>query len=113
MVLAIDKDSVLYVFESTEDAELSLEAIDVQQDELEFCDVEGQQYSVVYTKPPKQGRFWVDIGLFKLVPAVTVQADLPEKFIQRARHIEHTFANPPITTKEALLAEIRRRASRE
>jgi len=36
MILAIDKHSALYLFESAEEAESWLEAIDVQQEAFEF-----------------------------------------------------------------------------
>ena len=43
MILAIDKHGALFVFASTREAESWLEAIDVQEEEMEFCDTTGQR----------------------------------------------------------------------
>ena len=70
MIIAIDENDALHVFTSVEDAERELEAIDVQQSGLEFCDGRGQRYSPIYTHPPTETRIGrvgiVDIGAFKL-----------------------------------------------
>ena len=94
MILAIDKHSALYVFSSAKDAERELEAIDVLQDELEFCDTAGQRYAVVYSIPPKESRLGpthsVDIGAFALSAQGDVDLALSQRFVERATHIEHT-----------------------
>ena len=113
MILALDKHAALYVFSSAKDAERELEAIDVQQDEFEFCDATGQRYAVVYTIPPKESRLGplrtVDIGAFTLTAQGSVDPTLPESFIERAAHIEHTSI-PALTSIEALRDETRKRA---
>ena len=109
MILALDRHAALYVFSSAEDAELELEAIDVQQDEFEFCDAAGQRYAVVYTSPPKVSRLGIDIGAFKLAASDGIDPQLAERFVERAAHIEHTSI-PAITSIEVLRDEIRKRA---
>lgn len=110
MILAIDKHAALYVFSSTEDAERDLEAIDVQEDEFEFCDVGGQRYAPAFTIPPKVSRLGiVDIGAFRLLTEGSVDSGLPERFVERARHIEHTSV-PAVTSIETLRDELRKRA---
>jgi hypothetical protein len=88
MILALDKHSALHVFISTEEAERELEAIDVQQDAFEFCDVRGQRYSPNYTIPPKVSRLGpidgADIGAFRLVAEGGVDSALPERFVEQA-----------------------------
>ena len=112
MILALDKHGALHVFASTEDAERDLEAIDVQQDVFEFCDVRGQRYSPIYTRPPKESRLGpfgiVDIGAFKLIAHGGVDAGLPGSFIIRAHHLEHSSV-PAITSIVALQEELQRR----
>lgn len=113
MIIAIDKHGALYVFSSAEDAERVREAIDVQQNEFEFCDATGQRYTVVYTIPPRESRLGplrtVDIGAFTLTAQGSRDPTLPESFIERATHIEHTSI-PAFTSIEALRDEIRKRA---
>lgn len=113
MILALDKHAGLYVFSSANDAERELEAIDVQQDEFEFCDGTGQRYAAVYTVPPRESRLGplrtVDIGAFTLAAQEGVDPTLPESFVQRAAHIEHTSI-PALASINALRDEIRRQA---
>jgi hypothetical protein len=114
MILALDKHAALYVFSSAQDAERELEAIDVQQGEFEFCDATGQRYAVVFTIPPTVSRLGplrsVDVGAFTLTAQDEgVDSTLPERFVERAVHIEHTSI-PAFTSIEALRDEIRKRA---
>ena len=113
MVLAIDKHAALYVFSSTQEAERELEAIDVQQGKFEFCDLAGQQFAVSYTIPPKVSGCGpirsIAIGAFKLTPEGDLDSTLPERFINRAGHIEHTSI-PGITSIELLMGEIQKRS---
>ncbi len=113
MILALDKHAGLYLFSSAKEAEQELEAIDVQQDEFEFCDATGQRYAVVYTVPPRESRLGplrtVDIGAFTLAALGSVDPTVPESFVNRAAHIEHT-SNPALASIEALRHEIRQQA---
>lgn len=113
MILAIDKHAALYVFSSSEEAERELEAIDVQQDEFEFCDLAGQRYAVVYTIPPKVSRFGplqtIDIGAFKLSAQGSSDPTVSLGIVDRATHIERTSV-PAFTSLEALRNEIRKSA---
>jgi hypothetical protein len=114
MILALDnKHSALHVFVSAEDAQQNLEAIDVQQDAFEFCDASGQRYAVEFTRPPRERRLGpigvVDVGLFKLVAQGGIDSALPERFIERAAHIENA-SFPAITSIEMLRNELHKRA---
>ena len=113
MILALDKHSALYVFLSPEEAERHLEAIDVQQDEIEFCDERGQRYVPVYTIPPKVSRLgplgFVDIGAFRLVTQGCIDPGLPERSVERAAHIEHTSI-PTIVSIQSLRDALQKRA---
>jgi hypothetical protein len=112
MILALDKHAALYVFSSRQDAEREFEAIDVQQGEFEFCSGTGQPYGIIYTIPPGKSRlgplFGVNIGAFVLTPQGSVDPALPESFIERATHIEHTSI-PTLNSIEALTQELRKR----
>lgn len=113
MILAIDKHNALHIFVCTEEAERHLEAIDVQQDTFEFCDDHGQLYSVVYARPPTESRLGpfrtVDIGAFKLIAEGAVDSSLPEKFVVRADHIEHSSLSC-IATRDELRDALRKQA---
>jgi hypothetical protein len=108
-LLAIDKHSALYLFESAEEAESWLEAIDVQQEAFEFCDVRGQRYAAAYTTSPKVSRLSIDVGAFRLVSQGTIDSGLPERFVERAAHLEHSCVLA-ISSVEALRNELRKRA---
>jgi hypothetical protein len=105
MILALNKHSALHVFASADEAQRYLEAIDVQQDAFEFCDASGQRYAPVILRPPGERRLGpfaiVDIGLFKLAAQGNIDSSLPERFVERAAHIEHT-SFPAITSMEVL-----------
>jgi len=112
MIIAVDKHGAIHVFVSTDDAERCLEAIDVQNDSIEFCDALGQRYSPTYSRPPKQSRVGpigvMDIGAFRLVAEGDIDPRLPERFIGRAQHVEHTSISS-VTTIEALRRELHKR----
>ena len=81
----------------------------MQQDKFEFCDVSGQRYSVVYTIPPKVSRLGplrtVDIGAFQLSAERDAEPTVPERFVMRATHIEHTSI-PAFTSVGVLKDEL-------
>jgi len=113
MILALDKHAALYVFSSTKEAELELEAIDVQQDEFEFCDAMGQRYSIHYPIPPKVSQLGpvgiVDIGAFTLSVEGDVDPTLVARVVERATHIEHTSISE-FSSIEALRDALQKRA---
>ena len=110
MILALDKHAALYIFSSTKEAERELEAIDVQQGEFEFCDSNGQRYSITYSVPPKMSRLGaVEIGAFKLGAAGQIDPALPLGFIERAAHVEHTSISE-LATIQALKDILRKGA---
>jgi hypothetical protein len=114
MILGLNKHGELHIFASTEDAQRYLEAIDVQQDDFEFCDADGQKYSPSYIFPPKVSRFGllthIDIGTFTLKAEGELDPALPEKLLTRARYIEHT-SFPYTTDIPKLQNELSRRRS--
>jgi hypothetical protein len=55
MLLVLDKDACLYIFDSIDAAESDLEAIDIENDEYQFCDESGQPY--VGELVPSRGMF--------------------------------------------------------
>lgn len=111
MILGLDKRGALYLFSSPMDAERELEAIDVQQDEFEFCDAMGRRYAVVYTIPPEESRLGplriVEIGAFRLIAQDGIEPGLIDRFIEAASHIGHSSV-PGITSTKALRDSLRR-----
>jgi len=112
MLLALDKHDALYIYESPMEAERDLDAIDVQQDAMEFCDSDGQNYLPVFTIPPKTSKLGpfgiVDIGAFRLSPQDAAEPKNVDRFLERAAHIEHTSV-PGISTIEALKKTLRKK----
>jgi hypothetical protein len=110
MILGLNKRGALFVFPSLAEAQLRLEAIDVQEEDFEFCDDRGQRYEIVFTIPPKVSSFGpvnlVDIGAFKLEATSSTDSELPESFTARAVHIEHSF-DASITSVADLLRLLR------
>jgi hypothetical protein len=111
LIIALDKHGALQVFASAQEAEQYLEAIDVRQDAIEFCDVRGQRYLPAYTRQPKESRFGplgvIDIGAFKLVREGDIQPGLAESVVARASHVEHASV-PGITSIEDLRDDLRK-----
>jgi len=82
MILALDMDMVLYLFDSVEQAEQKLEAIDIENHEYEFCDDKGLLFVAEMTTPVSALR----CGSFKLIPANT-NPHLPNVFVKKAREL--------------------------
>ena len=83
MILAIDTHSVLYLFDSLEDALKDLEGIDIENHEYEFCDDTGQGFSAVLTTPVTA----FHSGTFNLVSSGEPDPGLLQSFLDRAREI--------------------------
>ena len=103
MILAIDKRGGLFLFPLKEDAERDLEAVDVQQDAMEFCDELGQRYVPAFSRVPHSTRVGpfslVDIGAFSLVTEGERDPRLPAALVARATHLEHSSV-PGVTDLE-------------
>jgi hypothetical protein len=77
MLLVLDKDSCLYIFDSVDAAESDLEAIDIENDEYQFCDDSGRSYTGELV-PCSPG--------FRIVQRGLPNPHLPLSFIERAKH---------------------------
>ena len=108
MILALDKHHALFVFTSTGEAEAHLEAWDVQQAAIEFCDEHGQRYLPSYTIPPSESRLGplrgISIGAFRLVAEGTPHGGRPKAFLKRAAHLEHSSVPAIHSIEEAGMA---------
>lgn len=108
MILALDKHHALFVFFSIAEAEVHLEAWDVQHEAIEFCDARGQRYLPSYTIPPRESRLGplriISIGAFRLVAEGMPDAGLPEALLKRAAHLEHSSVPAIHSIEEAGMA---------
>ena len=86
MIMAIDTDAMLYLFESTNQALKYIEAIDIENDEYKFCDDSGQEYIAEIVKPVTAFRS----GTFKLISTGKIDKGIPLSFATRAQEIEST-----------------------
>jgi hypothetical protein len=80
MLLVIDRDNTICVYESVRDAEADLETIDVELGEYQFCDDAGQPYvgDVLQTVEKFTS------GAFRIVPRGKPDPHLPTSFLARA-----------------------------
>ncbi len=83
MLLVLDSDRELYLFSTIAEAEAALEAIDIEDDEYDFCDESGQRYSPKITSPVTTFRS----GAFRLVSEGQPDPALPLTFCASARHL--------------------------
>ena len=86
MILAIDRQAVLYFYESEAQAVGDLEAIDVENNEYKFCDETGQSLIAEITKPVTRFRG----GGFRLVPTGNTTPNLPICFVEKAKELGKT-----------------------
>ena len=77
MLLVLDKDAYLYIFDSVDAAQGDLEAIDIENNEYEFCDESGQPYA---------GELGSSRGGFCIVQRGSPDPSLPLSFINRTKH---------------------------
>lgn len=108
MILALDKHQALFVFSSIAEAEVHLEAWDVQQEAIEFCNARGQRYLPSYTIPPRESHLGplrtIDIGAYRLVAEGLPDPGRPEAFLKRAAHLEHSSISAIHSIEEAGVA---------
>jgi hypothetical protein len=83
MLLVLDSDRELYLFSTIAEAEAELEAIDIENEEYDFCDESGQRFRDEITSPVTR----VGAGAFRLVPEGGPDTALPLTFWASARHL--------------------------
>lgn len=85
MVLVLENNgNLLYLFSSVLEAESRLEAIDVENQEYEFCDDVGQRFVGEITAPVTMLRS----GSFRLHPEGLPDRTIIESFLNRARSLD-------------------------
>jgi hypothetical protein len=83
MLLVLDTDGCLNIFNSVDAAQHHLEAIDIENNEYEFCDESGQPYAGELL--PSRGMFSGDPG-FRIVRRGSPDPSLPQSLINRTKH---------------------------
>ena len=83
MLLVLVSDRELYLFSTIAEAEAALEAIDIEDNEYDFCNESGQRYFPKITSPVTTLRS----GAFRLVPEGEPDPALPLTFWASARHL--------------------------
>ena len=81
MLLVLDRDGDLGVYDSLVAAEAHLETIDIENHEYEFCDETGQPYAGEVLQPTSA----FNGGDFRLVPGGAPDSTLPLSFVIRAK----------------------------
>ena len=83
MLLVLDSDRELYLFATIGEAEAALEAIDIENEEYDFCDESGQRFTAKITSPITTFR----PGAFQILPEGEPDVTLPLTFWASARHL--------------------------
>ena len=94
MLLVIDRDNTVDIYNSVADAESHLETIDIEGGEYEFCDETGQPYVGDVLEPVTA----FGSGEFHIIPCGTRDPDLPASFLSRATDYHSTL--PGLKTLE-------------
>ena len=68
MLLTLQDDGVLYVYESVDEAVRDVEALDAEQTFRAVFDDTGQVYAIRWIRPNTKGSFTVRNGEYTLVP---------------------------------------------
>lgn len=84
MIIVLDAESLLYLFDSIDEIVSEFEAIDIENGEYEFCDESGQRYEGRITSPVKTFK----AGAFVLKPIGEPDADIPISFVERASSLD-------------------------
>jgi hypothetical protein len=100
MVMVLDSDRELDLFETIGEVEQSFEAIDIENEEYDFCDESGQRFIAEITSPPTITR----AGAFRLAPEGEPDPALPLTFWASARRLGRTCGD--IMTLDDLSARL-------
>ena len=89
MMLILRDDPVIEIFESPDNPPDWIEAIDIENNEYQFCDDDGQQYVGVITRPSS----WARLTLYELKPVGSPDLANALTLVDRAVAIEpnHKF----------------------
>lgn len=87
MILAIDADLWLHVFEAEEEVYRKIEAIDIENHEYEFCDDVGQRFIPRIVLPVTTFRN----GTFKLIPDGEKDLNITLSFLSRAKGMANRY----------------------
>jgi hypothetical protein len=87
MILVLETNGgLLYLFSSAAEAESHLEAIDIENDEYEFCDDTGQRFVGEFLKPVTK----FGAGSFRLKPDGIPDRAIVSSFLSRARSLDRS-----------------------
>jgi hypothetical protein len=103
MLLTLQDDGVLRVYESVDEAVRDVEALDAEEVFRAVFDDTGAVYAIQWIRPNERGRLVVSNGSYTLVP--TNIKDVPGllKAIREARAVEPEYARERLTQVERLL----------
>ena len=89
MILAIDTDNLLHLFESIKEACNCIEAIDIENNEYEFCDEIGQKYKPSILSPVTTFR----AGTFTLKPIGEPDKNILISIITKSKSLDTVVDN--------------------
>ena len=94
MLITIEDDSVLRVYQSVEAAVAEVEALDAEDVFRQIFDETGRCYSVTWIRENEYGRFLATNGVYTLVPDGRIDLDGLKNAIDEAHSVEPESFRP-------------------
>ena len=88
MLITIQDDGVLRIYQSTEEAVRDVEALDAEQTFRSVFDETGRCYAIRWIRPNQRGLFTVGNGAYTLVPDARVDMEALRNVIREAQFVE-------------------------
>jgi len=102
MILTLQEDGVLRIYDSVANAVLDVEALDAEVTFRGIFDETGQWYAIQWIRPNKFGKFTAENGEYVLVPA-GADSDGLLRIIREARFVEPRELEPEMRNLERRL----------
>lgn len=110
MILALEEDNVLYVYDTPDAAVQAIEALDAEETFRAIFDEEAQSFTIDWLRPNVYGRKWFGFfqacgnGTYRLRPSGTRNESALLQAIRAAVAIDPQSAEPTVRAIEERLA---------
>ncbi|HSE18172.1 MAG TPA: hypothetical protein VLB46_14040 [Pyrinomonadaceae bacterium] len=94
MLITIEDDGVLRIYQSVEEAVREVEALDAEDVFRQIFDETGRCYSVSWIRPNQVGRFTATNGVYTLVPDGRIDVNGLKNAIDEAEFVEPESLGP-------------------
>ena len=94
MVITLQDDGVVRIYQSAEDAARDVEALDAEETFRMVFDESGERYLIRWIRENQRGWFMVRNGEYALVPSGTVDVEALLGLIREAKFVEPESLRP-------------------